>query len=187
MKDIVRSAGGYPDKNAFVIDGTTYSYGDLFAFVNGIHSFLAGAEEGIIGIVAENRVETYASILAVLLSGKTYVILHPHYPDNRNNKIREAGDIRVILYAGECRMAESMPDDVSFICTRELRGERKAEYCYGEEDTKAYIVFTSGSTGGTERGADYPAEPECFLLGLFSLGLEAGDGRPDVADVRVDV
>lgn len=108
LKDIVRSAGSYPNRNAFVIEGIAYSYGELFAFVNGVHSFLAEREEDIIGVVAENRVETYASILAVLLSGKTYVILHPHYPDNRNNKIREAGDIRVVLYADECRMAEAM-------------------------------------------------------------------------------
>ena len=109
LKDIVRSAGMYPGKTAFVIDGIAYSYKELFACVNGIHAFLDGREEEVIGVVAENRTETYAAILAVLLSGKTYVILHPHYPDNRNNKIREAGDIGVVLYADECDMAKAMP------------------------------------------------------------------------------
>mgnify|MGYP005913627705 FL=1 len=147
LKDIVRSAGMYPGKTAFVIDGIAYSYKELFACVNGIHAFLDGREEEVIGVVAENRTETYAAILAVLLSGKTYVILHPHYPDNRNNKIREAGDIGVVLYADECDMAKAMPESVAFVSTRELRGEEHAEYNYGSGDTKAYIIFTSGSTG----------------------------------------
>ena len=147
LKDIVRSAGMYPGKTAFVIDGIAYSYKELFACVNGIHAFLDGREEEVIGVVAENRTETYAAILAVLLSGKTYVILHPHYPDNRNNKIREVGDIGVVLYADECDMAKAMPESVAFVSTRELRGEEHAEYNYGSGDTKAYIIFTSGSTG----------------------------------------
>ena len=147
LKDIVRSAGMYPGKTAFVIDGIAYSYKELFACVNGIHAFLDGREEEVIGVVAENRTETYAAILAVLLSGKTYVILHPHYPDNRNNKIREAGDIGVVLYADECDMAKAMPESVAFVSTRELRGEEHAEYNYGSGDTKAYIIFTSSSTG----------------------------------------
>lgn len=137
----------YPGKTAFVIDGIAYSYKELFACVNGIHAFLDGREEEVIGVVAENRTETYAAILAVLLSGKTYVILHPHYPDNRNNKIREVGDIGVVLYADECDMAKAMPESVAFVSTRELRGEEHAEYNYGSGDTKAYIIFTSGSTG----------------------------------------
>lgn len=147
LRNIVRVAGKYSNKAAFVIDGMAYSYGELFSYVRGIRSFLGKREEEIIGVVAENRIETYASILAVLLAGKTYVILHPHYPDNRNNKIREAGDIQVVLYAEECNMAASMPESVMFVCTRTLREEQEVEYCFGEEDTKAYIIFTSGSTG----------------------------------------
>ena len=174
LRDIVRSAGNYPNKDAFVIDGMAYSYGELFARVNGIHSFLAEREEDIIGVVAENRIETYASILAVLLSGKTYVILHPHYPDNRNNKIREAGDIRVVLYGDECRMTESMPENVNFICTREIRGERKAEYRYGEADSKAYIIFTSGSTGEPKGVPITRRNLNAFYTAYSALGWELG-------------
>ena len=53
----------YPGKTAFVIDGIAYSYKELFACVNGIHAFLDGREEEVIGVVAENRIETYAAIL----------------------------------------------------------------------------------------------------------------------------
>lgn len=173
LKDIVRSAGGYPDKNAFVIDGTTYSYGDLFAFVNGIHSFLAGREEGIIGIVAENRVETYASILAVLLSGKTYVILHPHYPDNRNNKIREAGDIRVILYAGECRMAESMPDDVSLFAPGNYGASERRNIVTGKR-TRKRILFLPPEHGEPKGVPITRRNLNAFYSAYSALGWKLG-------------
>ena len=189
LKDIVRSAGMYPGKTAFVIDGIAYSYKELFACVNGIHAFLDGREEEVIGVVAENRIETYAAILAVLLSGKTYVILHPHYPDNRNNKIREAGDIGVVLYADECDMAKAMPESVAFVSTRELRGEEHAEYNYGSGDTKAYIIFTSGSTGEPKGVPITRDNLNAFYTAYSALGwnLGADDRMLQMFELTFDV
>ncbi|MCB6971920.1 MULTISPECIES: AMP-binding protein [Butyricimonas] len=189
LKDIVRSAGMYPGKTAFVIDGIAYSYKELFACVNGIHAFLDGREEEVIGVVAGNRIETYAAILAVLLSGKTYVILHPHYPDNRNNKIREAGDIGVVLYADECDMAKAMPESVAFVSTRELRGEEHAEYNYGSGDTKAYIIFTSGSTGEPKGVPITRDNLNAFYTAYSALGwnLGADDRMLQMFELTFDV
>ena len=189
LKDIVRSAGMYPGKTAFVIDGIAYSYKELFACVNGIHAFLDGREEEVIGVMAENRIETYAAILAVLLSGKTYVILHPHYPDNRNNKIREAGDIGVVLYADECDMAKAMPESVAFVSTRELRGEEHAEYNYGSGDTKAYIIFTSGSTGEPKGVPITRDNLNAFYTAYSALGwnLGADDRMLQMFELTFDV
>lgn len=189
LKDIVRSAGMYPGKTAFVIDGIAYSYKELFACVNGIHAFLDGREEEVIGVVAENRIETYAAILAVLLSGKTYVILHPHYPDNRNNKIREVGDIGVVLYADECDMAKAMPESVAFVSTRELRGEEHVEYNYGSGDTKAYIIFTSGSTGEPKGVPITRDNLNAFYTAYSALGwnLGADDRMLQMFELTFDV
>ena len=189
LKDIVRGAGMYPGKTAFVIDGIAYSYKELFACVNGIHAFLDGREEEVIGVVAENRIETYAAILAVLLSGKTYVILHPHYPDNRNNKIREAGDIGVVLYADECDMAKAMPESMAFVSTRELRGEEHAEYNYGSGDTKAYIIFTSGSTGEPKGVPITRDNLNAFYTAYSALGwnLGADDRMLQMFELTFDV
>lgn len=179
----------YPGKTAFVIDGIAYSYKELFACVNGIHAFLDGREEEVIGVVAENRIETYAAILAVLLSGKTYVILHPHYPDNRNNKIREAGDIGVVLYADECDMAKAMPESMAFVSTRELRGEEHAEYNYGSGDTKAYIIFTSGSTGEPKGVPITRDNLNAFYTAYSALGwnLGADDRMLQMFELTFDV
>ena len=87
IKDIVRAYRNYPDHVAFVIDDTSYTYQEVFARVQGIMPFVQDCPEDIIGIIAEDCIETYASILAVLLAEKTYVILHPNYPDSRNRTI----------------------------------------------------------------------------------------------------
>ncbi len=139
--------------------------------------------------MAENRIETYAAILAVLLSGKTYVILHPHYPDNRNNKIREAGDIGVVLYADECDMAKAMPESVAFVSTRELRGEEHAEYNYGSGDTKAYIIFTSGSTGEPKGVPITRDNLNAFYTAYSALGwnLGADDRMLQMFELTFDV
>lgn len=77
---IVRASNRYAMRPALVIDDRTYTYQELFGLAGSICETLRNLKEDIIGITAENRMETYASILAVLLSGKTYVMLHPDYP-----------------------------------------------------------------------------------------------------------
>ena len=94
-------------------------------------------EDKIIGIIAEDRLETYASILAVLISGKTYVILHPAYPRHRNRKIAELADIHLILYTKDIRVLNLDTEHIDFICTSELQ----------EVVPSSSIIFTSGSTG----------------------------------------
>ena len=101
IKDIIRAYRNYPDRVAFVIDDTSYTYQEVFARVQGIMPFVQDCPEDIIGIIAEDCIETYASILAVLLSEKTYVILHPNYPDSRNRTIVESTGMKQVLYGHE--------------------------------------------------------------------------------------
>lgn len=150
IKDIVRAYRNYPDHVAFVIDNTSYTYQEVFARVRGIKPFVQDCPEDIIGIIAEDCIETYASILAVLLSGKTYVILHPNYPDSRNRSIAEATGMKQVLYGHESGTRQGLPDTIKCISTLELRDEDKAHPTWEQVpdgNKTAYIIFTSGSTG----------------------------------------
>ena len=92
--------------------------------------------------------ETYASILAVLISGKTYVILHPAYPRHRNRKIAELADIHLILYTKDIRVLNLDTEHIDFICTSELQEVvPSSSGIHSEKNENAYIIFTSGSTG----------------------------------------
>lgn len=97
--DIVKAFKKYAGNQALVINDRAYTYEQLSAKVHQIVVLMADREEKVIGIVAEDRLETYASILAVLISGKTYVILHPAYPKQRNLKIAETAGLHLVLYA----------------------------------------------------------------------------------------
>ena len=109
IKDIVRAYRNYPDYVAFVIDDTSYTYQEVFARVQGIMPFVQDCPEDIIGIIAEDYIETYASILAVLLAEKTYVILHPNYPDSRNRTIVESTGMKQVLYGHESGTRQGLP------------------------------------------------------------------------------
>ena len=189
IKDIVRAYRNYPDYVAFVIDDTSYTYQEVFARVQGIMPFVQDCPEDIIGIIAEDCIETYTSILAVLLAEKTYVILHPNYPDSRNRTIVESTGMKQVLYGHESGTQQGLPNEIKCISTLELRDEN-TDHLTGEQtqDTNknAYIIFTSGSTG-SQRSPDQPEKLERILCCLPSTGLATWADRPDVANVRTDI
>ena len=71
---IARASNCHAMRPALVLDDRTYTYQELFGLAGSICETLRNLKEDIIGITAENCIETYASILAVMFSGKTYVL-----------------------------------------------------------------------------------------------------------------
>lgn len=98
---MVLAANRYAMRPALVLDDRTYTYQELFGLAGSICEMLGNLHGDVVGIAAENRMETYASILGVLLSGKTYVMLHPDYPAERNARIARQSGIGLLLYSGE--------------------------------------------------------------------------------------
>ena len=136
--EIIEAFEKYAGHQAFVINNITYTYRQLSETVYKISTLINNREDKIIGIIAEDRLETYASILAVLISGKTYVILHPAYPRHRNRKIAELADIHLILYTKDIRVLN---------LDTEQEVVPSSSGIHSEKNENAYIIFTSGSTG----------------------------------------
>jgi amino acid adenylation domain-containing protein len=148
MSCICNSFREYANRNAFVIDNTDYTYEQLARRVYGIAGLINGRKEKIIGIMAENTLETYASILAVLICGKTYVILHPSYPEERNNNISCQAGIGIILYSQGVHSLNVDTGNMYMVCTANLYGDFPLASLENKEARgDAYIIFTSGSTG----------------------------------------
>ncbi|MFT3904129.1 MAG: amino acid adenylation domain-containing protein [Niabella sp.] len=147
ITDIRNAFERYADNNAFVIEDETYTYSQLARSVYGIANLIRERQDKIIGVVAENKLETYASILAVLLCGKTYVVLHPDYPAERNDNIARQAGINLILHSqAMCFPVISTPMEA--ICTTGLQSDEPTGMADAEDDgAVAYIIFTSGSTG----------------------------------------
>lgn len=149
---ILNGIQNHPDRNAFFINGKHYTYKILAQYVSGILNIIklhTGQVSSCIGIIEKNNIETYASLLAVLFSGHTYVILNPHNPKSRNRTIIESTDIQLILHSNEHDHLLDTPKYVNSLCTKDVKFENTLREIdlQIDADSLAYIIFTSGSTG----------------------------------------
>lgn len=134
----------FSDRNAFFIRGAYYSYRQLGRRVAGILNHLGNIYENRIGLVINDDLSTYASIIALWLDGKCYVPLHPEWPMARCLEICEQVGLNYILDSSEITKYSS----VNVISTKDSDAESllfpKNDISDNEQ---AYILFTSSTTG----------------------------------------
>lgn len=136
------------DLNAFHIEGKDYSYTDFALHISKIRNAIQATipqSEKLIGLVTNNDIETYASILALWFEGKAYIPINPAIPYSRNEQILEQTKSLYLL--------NSSDEFIEFkgsttIATNNLLATAinlvPKDYT---ESEYAYILFTSGSTG----------------------------------------
>jgi D-alanine--poly(phosphoribitol) ligase subunit 1 len=115
-----------------------------------------------VGILSNHRIETYLSVMACAISGRTFVPLNPKFPTSRLEQIIELGEVDVILYDSSSLSALSCLDkghasiDISALATNpstNLEQQAAHEYRLSISEEKVdpqhtcYLMFTSGSTG----------------------------------------
>lgn len=148
INQIINAIHLYPDNVAFVIEEESYTYKQLGKRIAGILTLLIASEEKRIGILAEDSLDTYAAILAVLISGKTYVILHPGFPPERNKKIIKLADLKLILGTKYPDWIVIEKNSYIFLSTTQIESLSFNNISFAEKTNEyAYIIFTSGSTG----------------------------------------
>ncbi len=133
---------------AFCIQNKQYSYAELQSLISAIQVKIKEncAGEQNIGIVLHDDIETYASVIAIFLLGKTYIPIHPGYPVERAGQIFEQAGIKYLL----ARTNNDTYTGVVTLATGEASGIAEAELAcpsFSPDKTNAYILFTSGSTG----------------------------------------
>ncbi len=140
------AVNNYTDKNAFCIAGKFYSYYDFAQHISKIRQkiqTIKGSSE-IIGLIANDDIETYASIFAIWFEGLAYVPLHPKQPMERNLQIIKQADITWVINSQNNNPFEGL--DVVFVGDL-IFTELLLKPNLVDEDKLAYILFTSGSTG----------------------------------------
>lgn len=188
---IVLASNRYAMRPVLVLDDRTYTYQELFGLAGSICETLKNLKENIIGITAENRMETYASILAVLFSGKTYVMLHPDYPAERNCRIARLSGIGLLLYCEE--NGNILPPEISVgrICVSLHRMASHSGMVPHDinPDVPAYIIFTSGSTGEPKGVPISRRNLNAFYKAFRALGweLDENDRMLQMFELTFDV
>lgn len=147
LTPIRSSISQFPSRNAFCINEEHYSYEELGHCVSKIRAVLqqCSFSNTKVGLVINDDLETYASIIALWLEGDCYVPLHPDWPLERCLDICEQVELDLVLDSSE----KSRYDGVQVLHTLELVYEKDClEPRTGVDDEElAYILFTSGSTG----------------------------------------
>lgn len=147
LTDILRSFQHYADCPAMVIGDATYTYAQLSAAVRRAQVKIGNVRNQMIGVVADDSLASYASILAVVFSGNGYVVIHPHFPDARNQAIAAKARIKQVLYGRQCGTWWHPDSGVRATCVTDTEAGDAQDPVLVAGDVPAYVIFTSGSTG----------------------------------------
>ncbi|MEF1283378.1 amino acid adenylation domain-containing protein [Vibrio sp. M250220] len=137
-----------PNAPVLHTSSSVISYQDLFQDVQAIAQTLQDHDVGLnasVGILVRRSPQTIASILAVLWVGASFVPLNHDFPIDRLSYMIEKAEVSVILHDRDgSKVAKSLvnqPIDVTKICTFHSTGPAVTR------GDRAYVLFTSGSTG----------------------------------------
>ncbi|MEI6047766.1 MAG: AMP-binding protein [Bacteroidota bacterium] len=165
---IVQNFGG---NNAFCINEKFYTYDDFARNISKIRKALQASriKSHNIGLVANDDIETYASIFAIWLEGYAYVPLHPQNPVERS--------MEIILQAQIDLVIDSNPDSVFnrhvMIESAKLQFEElNLVPKLTSDEALAYILFTSGSTGKPKGVPITRANVGNFMKSFWQVGFQ---------------
>ncbi|MBL1076103.1 long-chain-acyl-CoA synthetase [Nocardia sp. 2] len=154
-----RAAARHPDRPFLRFEGREYSWGEANSEVNRYASVLASRGVGrgdVVGILMTNRAEALLTVLAVVKLGATAGLLNHHQRDTVLQHSFGLLNSVVDVVGEECAdaldtLAEERP---SLLWTNELdalaRTADASDPAVTEQITareKAYLIFTSGTTG----------------------------------------
>ena len=168
IKPLLSSIRKNCENNAFCIEGTFSTYSQLESRINAIRNGLQNVDENNVGLVANDDLDTYASILALWLEGKSYVPLHPGQPIERCLNIISQVGINTILDSG----TESRYHEGHVVLTGQLESSQVQQGIKPTSDSSfAYILFTSGSTGKPKGVPVSRGNLSAFVEAVEKLGI----------------
>jgi len=156
-----------PNDIALIVDGESWSYSRLIYAAENIARRLQATgsqiEQEVVAVVADRHASSYIAILGALLSGKAFVPLNPDHPQDRNIRILQLSGAKHIVHGTQSTSAVQeilQADDLVGVKPNIITcGDRPNDFS-GDwragfhklspvlcENSLAYILFTSGSTG----------------------------------------
>ena len=169
------SINKFSNSNAFFIAEKPYTYSELASIISQIRREIENnidARDLNIGLVANDDLNTYASIIALWLEGKAYVPLHPDLPKERNENIIIQAGVNTILDSSDIPL---FPES-KFIRSKQLLvAEINLIPKPVNEVDLAYILFTSGTTGQPKGVPITRANLSAFINAFDAIGLNINE------------
>ncbi|MGZ9739250.1 non-ribosomal peptide synthetase [Pseudomonas sp. GNP012] len=129
------------------------SYEELFCRARRLAWMLAGeSSTGMIGVVVSRSVEYIVSVLAIHLLGRTVVPLDGNYPVIRLKQMITSIDLSLCLVSHQqtIELTGMLQECTHLLHIEDTIGGATGEAEFmvaADDDTPAYVVFTSGTTG----------------------------------------
>ena len=144
---LLQAINRFSNRNAFYINDIFYTYRQLGESISKIRLALKKLDKDntYLGLVANDDIETYASIFALWLEGKAYIPLHSNHPPERCEEIIQQMGIHTVLDSGKI----SRFSKYDIICTINLsyQNDFLSYEAVIDNDRPAYVLFTSGTMG----------------------------------------
>jgi amino acid adenylation domain-containing protein len=151
LRRLLETFQKFSERNALFIKGNYYTYQELADLVKAIMFTIkrnTGPSDKLIGIIATDDLETYASFLASWFAGVGFVPINPKIPYERNNRIIDTADISVVLSSKSDVSSIIDISKTEVVITKDLPFENTGILLPTIDDDQIMcILFTSGSTG----------------------------------------
>lgn len=148
IQNLSRSLENNNDKSSFYVEGKSVSYAFLSDKVWSIAQQIEKLqlnEQSVLAVYATNRIESFASILAIWFTGNIYLPVNPKHPANRISNILKETNAQAILSATE------LPDSLAATSAIKTINTTLDEISSSKREIKTgkllYILQTSGSSG----------------------------------------
>lgn len=135
-----------PHQPALHTGGTTWTFAELAARVQGILDYIPQLETGRPLMVAGHKeADAVAAMLACMFAGRPFVFLDRSNPPSRGQRIIALADVTDVLCSGT---PPALPESaIHLLDAIESRPFDGAGCVAVPDDALLYLIFTSGSTG----------------------------------------
>jgi len=141
----------YKGQNCIYIGGKYFSYEAFAKKVMSIYNRIDEAEgnKARIGVLSYKNVDTYASILAILSYGSSYVPVNNKYPLLRNKNLLKKGAVKLLISSEENEdiLSYYKSSGIGIISSETQENNLIDTIEPKVEQDEVYLMFTSGSTG----------------------------------------